>query len=360
MKHDSNVDRITVDSLKGIGILGVVLVHCGINTSNELVSSIVANGARGVQLLFIINAFLIFISLSKIKLDRKNIILWYKNKFLRIIPLYWFFTFLHLAVFGLGERYYLGPLPKVSWLNILCNLFFLQGFYPYYNSINANWFMGVLAIFYLIAPFLYKIIDSLEKSILAVLLVTPCGYILMHFAIGLNVLEVKGIWNDYVNIISFPAEFPVILLGILTYYIYKEIIGKDVLKNKVIFSAVLTFFSAFCMLSVLLRKNYFTIFNNIFSFGVLLMLIVIAQLIYPTKIIKNQVFAFCGRHSYGIYLSHIIVMKYVKNIVGLFGNNIIFDIVAYVATVSISIAVSLIAEKLIEENIKGLFGKIKK
>ena len=49
-----------IDSLKGIGILGVVLVHYGIKSSNDFVNCIVGNGARGVQLLFIINEILIF------------------------------------------------------------------------------------------------------------------------------------------------------------------------------------------------------------------------------------------------------------------------------------------------------------
>ena len=43
--------RKTIDSLKGIGILGVVLVHYSIKASNDLISGIVFNGARGVQLL---------------------------------------------------------------------------------------------------------------------------------------------------------------------------------------------------------------------------------------------------------------------------------------------------------------------
>lgn len=79
-----------IDSLKGIGILGVVLVHYGIKSSNDFVNCIVGNGARGVQLLFIINAFLIFNSLNNVKWNKESILAWYKRKFLRLIPLYWF------------------------------------------------------------------------------------------------------------------------------------------------------------------------------------------------------------------------------------------------------------------------------
>ena len=85
--------RKCIDSLKGIGILGIVLVHYGFTASNELISGIVFNGARGVQLMYVINGFLIFHSLSKIDGDRKSIREWYIGKFLRLIPLYYFFQY---------------------------------------------------------------------------------------------------------------------------------------------------------------------------------------------------------------------------------------------------------------------------
>lgn len=339
--------RKTIDSLKGIGILGVVLVHYSIKASNDLISGIVFNGARGVQLLFIINDYLIFTSLSKIQLNKTSILKWWKAKFIRLIPLYWFYTIIHLMVFGLGERYYLGTLPKVSILNILCNLSFLHGFHPYYiNSINANWFMADLAIFYLFAPFLYKIINSLEKSILALLIVTPIGYILMHFALKLPILQVEGIWEDYVKILSFPSEFPIILLGIFAFFAYKEknIRGKDVI------AIVGLIFSCFCMISLFLKKDYFILFNNIFSFGFLLMIVFVSQMIKPLKLICNGFFAAIGKHSYGIYLSHIIILKYINMFLGEFRNEKIIDIIGYILLVLAAYIVSVLSENIIERN----------
>jgi peptidoglycan/LPS O-acetylase OafA/YrhL len=353
MNKGYSFDSKCIDSLKGIGILGVVLVHCRIDTSNNIISNIVDNGARGVQLLFDINAFLIFNSLSKIDLNKKNILNWWKNKFLRLIPLYWFFTIVHLLVFGIGERYFLGPLPKVSFLNIVCNLFFLHGFNPYYiNSINANWFMADLAMFYIIAPFLYKIINSLEKAIYSIVITTIGGYILMHFALNINVISVEGIWQDYVKIISFPAELPIMLLGILAYYIYWAI--KDKVENKRLFSYIIVFFSLFCMLSYIAEKNYFILFNNIYSFGILFTLIVISQLVYPMSIIRNVVFEILGKHSYGIYLSHIIVLKYVNIMLG--DIDLKKSIVRFILVIFISLGVANISEKTFDYMI-GIFEK---
>lgn len=226
------IDRKTIDSLKGIGILGILLVHYGLKVSNELIAKIVFSGARGVQLMFVLNGFLIFHSLDKIELNRKNIIAWWKGKFLRLIPMYYFFTILHLFVFGTGERYYLGTFSEISWMNILANLLLLHGFHPYYiNAINVNWFMADLTIFYIIAPFLFKIIDSLEKACIALFMVVPAGFILKSIALNLKIIQVQNIWDDYVTIMSFPAEFPIMLLGVIVYYIYKKIIKKDLIKN---------------------------------------------------------------------------------------------------------------------------------
>ena len=78
--------------------------------------------------------------------------------------------------------------------------------------------MGVLGIFYIVAPFLHRIINSLEKAIMLVFLISPAGFMLRHILLTQKVLTIDAIWNDYVNIISFPSEFPIILLGILLYF----------------------------------------------------------------------------------------------------------------------------------------------
>lgn len=83
------MDRQCIDSLKGLGMLGIVLVRYGLEGTGVL-GRVVSNGARGVQLLFVINAFLVFHSLNNIQWNRESIVAWYKRKFVRLIPLYWF------------------------------------------------------------------------------------------------------------------------------------------------------------------------------------------------------------------------------------------------------------------------------
>lgn len=349
--YQKELDRKSIDALKGIGILGILLVHYGLGISNDLISGIVANGARGVQLMFIINAFLIYNSLSKIELNRKNIIAWWKKKFLRIIPLYYFYTIIYLAVFGMGFNYYLGTFPKVSWMNMLANFLFLHGFHPYYiNAINVNWFMADLAFFYLLAPFIYKIVNSLEKSIASLFIIVPMGYFINKILSNVCILEVEGIWLDYINILSFPAEFPIILLGIFIFFFYRLVCEKG-LKNKQLVGRSMLFFSIVCLLSLFLRKDCFVVFNDIFSFGILLATIFLSQLIEPCFFIKNRIFECIGKHSYGIYLSHLIVLKYINLFLGELRDDNFIDIVGFFLLVMISCMISILSEHMIEKNV---------
>lgn len=354
------MDRKSIDALKGIGMLGILLVHYGLRTADDFVGRVVFWGARGAQLMLIINAFLIFTSLSNIDFNRKNIVMWWKKKFIRLIPLYYFFTVLYLIIFGTGPNYYLGTLPKISCINILCNLVFFHGFVPYYtNSININWFVGVLAIFYVLAPFLYKTINSLEKSVIAILIITPIGYIVNNILAKIHILEVHNIWLDYINIMSFLAEFPVILIGVFSYFVYQTMC-KNV-KNKRMTGLSMLFFASICLVMLFMRKDSFFIFSDIFSAGILLMLIFLSQLLYPVFLVKNKLFQCIGRHSYGIYLSHLIILKYINLFLGELRNDrIIIDILGYFLLVIISCTSSILAEKIVEGNFFKFLGRINK
>lgn len=345
------MDRKSINALKGIGILGILLVHYGLTTSIELVSKLVFFGARGVQLMFIINAFLIFNSLSKIELTRENIIIWWKQKFLRLIPLYWFFTILYLIVFGVKDSYYLGTLPKISVLNILANLLFLHGFHPYYiNSININWFMADLAVFYVIAPFLKKKITSFEKAFIALTIVTIVGYFIEKFALHVSVIEIEAIWIDYVEIMSFPAQFPIMLMGIVAYFFYIQVLQKGKICDVKKLSFMCLFMATMLTYIHVMNEEEFTVFNTIFSSGIIFLFLFIGQMIYPWKIVGNNILAFIGKHSYGVYLSHRIVIKFL-NTYSIKGDadKVYVRVIGFCILVLLSLMISVLAEQLIEK-----------
>lgn len=305
-------ERNSIDSLKGIAILGIILVHSGCSFEWRWLNWLAYYGARGVQMMFLINGYLIFKSLDNAK--EKNITLkrWYVGKVLRIIPLYWLFTLLHLFVFGTGGRYWIGPLSKVSLLNIVCNLLCIHGFYPYYiNSINVNWFIADLAIWYLIAPLCHKLFNSLEKMATFILVIVPSVYIFLGWAGNQSFGFSEDVWYNYVNIFCFLQEFPVILLGGMIYYL-----KKSGVINRIHFriSYACLFFALAGLGLLYTGSSKFYLFSDMFTWAVCFAILLIVQLCHPLPVLNNRLLSVFGKYSYGIYLCHLFIIYGVNSL----------------------------------------------
>ncbi|MDE6845899.1 MAG: acyltransferase [Lachnospiraceae bacterium] len=350
---NSSGERQAIDSLKGIAILGIMLVHSGCAFSG-IMGNIANSGARGVQLMFMINGYLIFKSLDNAQDKGITLKQWYKGKIIRIIPLYWFFTILHLLIFGTGERFYLGPLKSVSWLNVVCNMLCVHGFFPYYiNSINLNWFIADLAIWYLIAPLCYKLIPSLEKAIGCLLIIIPIDYAVLALAERYPLISNEAIWRDYVSILAFPAELPVILLGCTVYYMVKE--GRCINVHKLT-SYAGCFFALMSLLFLCTGSSRFSVYSNVFSFGICFAIVMTAQLANPMTLLDNPLFAIFGRHSYGIYLCHIFLISFINTAMGKMTvqTGTAGQIGKYLLICTVSLAASVCVEWIYESLVKGM------
>lgn len=337
-------ERKVIDSLKGIAILGIILVHSGCRLPGIL-GGLANNGARGVQLMFLINGYLIFKSLDNAHDRGLTLKQWYKGKIIRIIPLYWLFTILHLLIFGTGDRFWLGPLHKVSWLNVLCNLLCVHGFFPYYiNSINLNWFIADLAIWYLVAPLFHRFLNSLEKVICSLLLIVPVNCILLFFLERYPLISDEVIWRDYLSILCFPAEFPTILLGCAIHYMVKE--GFSNVHKYTSYAGV--FFVMVSLLLLCIGSNKLSVYNNVFSFSICFAILLILQLANDMGLFVNSFFAIFGKHSYGIYLCHIFVCSFANTALGETFSKMgsVGQIGKYISICAVSVVAAVCTEKV--------------
>lgn len=248
--------------------------------------------------------------------------------------------------FGRGERFYLGPLSEVSWLNIACNLLCIHGFFPYYiNSVNVNWFIADLVIWYLIAPFVYKKFNSLQKMVSGLLIMIPVVYGLLIVLYKIPIISSEPIWKDYLFCLSFLPEFPVIFLGGIIFWLEKGERLK-ILSKRSIYSGL--FFAIASMSLLIIGSDKFVLFSNIFSFSICLAIVFIAQLEAPIRFWDNRVFTMFGKYSYGIYLSHIFVISLVWKIMGdvLFGSSMLWQIIVYSVLCMSSLVVGMSIEKI--------------
>ena len=96
----------SLDALKGIAILGTVMVHATDSFRMELpklVGNLTYEGARGVQLFFIIAAFLTFRSLNRRQEKWEGFSgywKWVLSRYVRLAPLFWLLLISRIALNG--------------------------------------------------------------------------------------------------------------------------------------------------------------------------------------------------------------------------------------------------------------------
>lgn len=150
--------NINLDLIRVFAAFMVLSVHIGQYTGREFVV-----GAKGVQLFFVISGYLAFASMSN-----KSVSQYYKSRVLRILPTYYFcialvyFADIVMAIQDgvLGE-----VLKGQCSIRFLRYVFFLQCFIPsdnwnMWNNHNALWTMSSFIGFYLLAPWIYRIIKN--------------------------------------------------------------------------------------------------------------------------------------------------------------------------------------------------------
>ena len=346
------------DSLKGIAILGIIITHSGAVNLPGLIGKIGAFGARGVQIFFIISAILTFKSLESFKKNNKSIKKWYFNKFLRIIPLYYISLLFYYFIVGFKPNYWSGYQP-ISKFSIYLNILLLNGLHPFSaNVINVNWYIGTLTLFILIAPYLYKKINNLSKSILFLAI---SWLVAIFFQIVVGTLysgENAYIWSSYWTHFSLINELPILAIGIILYYlIYKIQLVEKIKKNiKPQNLKILTISLTFCITLSLAEK--IVLLASLETYSVLFGCLILIQIINPLTIIDNKIFSTIGKYSYGIYLFHnpiisILTSQYSKYI----SNSYVFVITIIVSTIILSILISYVLTNIIE---KPLNKKLKK
>ena len=177
-----------VDALRGLAILGVIIVHSGQQISNlpSWFKSITQNGARGVQLFYIVSAFTLYYSLKYVRVSEKRLYLnFFIRRFFRIAPLFYVAIIFFLWKDGFGPRHFLGDAPSITLSNILSTFFFVNGVNPYWitSIVPGGWSIAVEMTFYATLPFIFNKIKTLTQAIwftvISLVIVTMVRYILM-------------------------------------------------------------------------------------------------------------------------------------------------------------------------------------
>lgn len=323
-----------IDSVKGICILWVVAIHAGGVQMYSILGKIAENGRMAVQIFFVISSFLAFNSFSKVSYNTdsyfKISIKWILCKFINLFPIYlaslvaysFWYNFNYRNGFSTGS---------IKLWDYALHLFMLNGLIPFSSNsiIGVEWYIGVLFIFYLFVPIMFKKIKNLNTALR--FLVVSC-----FFSFIINNVVYRFIpqieFSGYFSNNSFWIQLPVLVCGIVFFFLLKDNFKFN--KNDYIPLLILTGYLIFGLF-----YNYsgsFTVSKIVLVsfFSVIILYILEKEKVY---LLDNHFFAIFGKYSYPIYLFHYLILYFLWKY---FSFNVYFNII-FASFISLCLALCL-------------------
>lgn len=305
----SNRQNPALDLLRVLAAAMVLAVHAGQVAGLDAVTRVSANG---VLLFFILSGCLTMASLDRNPAPGH----YYAGRARRILPLYWLVLAVRYGYDAVG--YLAGGMPagQVFGLDGPCGpgylryLFFLQMWLPsddwmLWNNRNVLWTMSAFAFFYLLAPWLHRLLEACRRR-------RAGGGFLSGFALLLALLAGKGALGRGIegalsalppgsvdNISEFSAKNPpmelyAFMFGVVLFYAVKE--GRALL------------YGGFCLLLPAAFGFERMAFEGVFTALVLLALVLPCRLSAGGRAWRAVRFLSAG--SFFLYLAHPLLLPF--------------------------------------------------
>lgn len=307
-----------VDSLRGLAVLGVLLVHTnqfGSEPMPWLLEKIAWKGSTGVQLFFLASAFTLFLSYrNRQHTETSPVRNFFLRRYFRIAPMYSLAVFYYLWQDGLGPRYWLGDAPGITIGNVWGNLLFLHGFNPYWFSsiVHGGWSIGVEMQFYLLMPLLFAGITSRQQTYFFLIfsLLLQLGLQLVLAAHPL--ISHAKLWEEYLSL-YLPAQLPIFGLGILLYFLVEDAQAGSRLSGKWLLGlsgVMLAFLMIMDRLPI--PSVFWLVLPEPVLYGVAFLLLALGLSRYPWPVLVNPMIGYIGKISFSLYLVHFAVLHGLK------------------------------------------------
>ena len=309
--------REWVDAIKGIAIIGVVVIHSGFEQVLPKVFNAVASiGDKGVQIFYIISAYLLYLSYDRFEKTGQKYFCWIKKKWLRLAPLYYIALAVSLLTIG-GFPSWLGDLKEISIWNVLAHVFFVHGFYPpYVNSIlGVEWYLGNYALMVVIMPFIYRKVNSLSRATALFAGSSVLCYFITYGASFINPISNEQLWQTYIDSFWFPTQFPVMAIGFVLYFIICKLQEYYKGKENKLLSYTLLGMSCYSVLILIAGVSYKGLSIYI-VWSIVILGLIISQVMHKSPLIINPFFITLGKNSYVIYLFHRIIFRIYEKFLG--------------------------------------------
>ncbi len=339
--REKRINKIVgLDSLRSIAIIGIFLYH--IDTGNF------PGGFIGVNIFFVIAGFLI--TINTINRDQNNkfsIVEFYKKRFIRIYAS--FLIYVILAVFILWL--FIPVVILGHYDEILSIIFGYNNWWQaiksasYFDRVGSSspfthmWYLGVILQFYLIWPFLYKIMSYIYRKIgyrnfmiiFSVLLV--CASMVMPIYRFLQ-FDISRI---YYGTDSRAFE---ILLGVFIGAIYNRKKNEEIKYASVLVGVLILLVTLVLYFTSILYIHGDQGYIYIYGMHIITILVTVLVYIFSSKRyligdwFENRILGWISSRSFEIYLTHftiIFIFEYNKLSGGIFSKIIILLITGIIS-----------------------------
>lgn len=290
-----NNHYIGLDLLRGISGYGVAITHFYAfiykNQFSEYISLIF------VEFFFVLSGFVLFPQLLKIFENKKNLLIFYKRRWLRTLPLYFIFLVAISLLF-----------QKLLSSDFFKYLFFSQDLIPKFLDLNyfpIVWSLSIEEFFYLFFPLFLFFIS--KKNLLK-----KCTYLFL-FLVFIKLIFINKFDLEFLRKGTF-LRIDAILLGFLIRFFYQKSNFFFILFLSIISLSVYLLIEDY----IFLNKNYFYVkfFFIIFLqfLSALILLLFLKFEILNEFIIIKKFSTYISKQTYSIYLSHMIFIYLLLNL----------------------------------------------
>lgn len=288
-----------IDALRGLGVLGVLMVHASLNTKQTGVWGHIGKcGGGGVQLFYVASAFTLFLSANSRKHEARPTFNFFVRRFFRIAPAF------YVAMFFTWRLARLQLFPHAADAthgDFLLGLFFLHGFnWHAINTVTGGaWSVADECLFYASLPLLYLAIRRFKVAVWA-------------YAVALLLMSALSFWlasgdpahRSFFLVFWLPIEVPVFLAGIATYLFWIEHRPRQWPHRR-----------RTSLLMLLAAAGLFLVMNDhwfVATRGLASALALLALAVHPWPLLVNRFTRYAGKISYSVYLFHAFFMDFIS------------------------------------------------
>lgn len=338
-----------LDSLRGIAILGVIMVHAGTRMppSNWVLAGIASQGGWGVQLFFILSALTLVISWRS-RAEDAPVPRFLLRRFFRVAPMFYLAITFELLTDPWSPRYYAPYGLGVG--DYVATYLFMNAWLP--NAINSvfrgAWSIGDEVNFYLLFPFLVGWVTSLRRAVLGFFGTLVAGGLLVALFLHAAYTAIPNP-NGYLIhaylLWWLPSQLPVFLIGFLVYFLAFEPPTGWRLPSLGHGRLLMAVSVAGCVLLALPKVGSTLHLPYAVLFGVG----VYGVLLAPPPWLEHVFWRHIGKVSYSAYFLHFYVLGYTHHIARrlLAPGNLGF-LAYYLAATALTVAAATVTYALVE------------